>query len=107
MTRRCFSLQPDRPQRAPNPEVNSRIRARRLAVPDISPWLILGFTWYCRRYIRRHFHSFRIAHAGTGPSFDGWPLLIFANHASWWDPLVGIVFRAVLFPARDSIAPST
>ncbi len=55
-------------------------------VPRVTPWLLQGFVWYCRRYIRRHFHSLRIASEGMAPAVEGRPLLVFANHASWWDP---------------------
>ncbi len=84
---------------------DSRVRAHGTVVPPISPWLLRGFTWYCRRYLQRHFHSLRVDRAGMEPAVAGWPLLVFANHASWWDPLIGLVLKAELFATRRLYCP--
>jgi len=70
-----------------------------------SPWLLGWFTWYARRYLRRHFHSLRISRSGMVPKADGVPLVIYSNHASWWDPLVGLVLKAHFYPERNLFAP--
>lgn len=75
------------------------------AVPSASPWLLDWFTWYARRYLRRHFHSLRISRSGLVPKADGLPLVIYTNHASWWDPLVGLVLKAHCYPERNLFAP--
>jgi len=76
-----------------------------LALPTASPLLLRWFTGYCRRYIRRHFHSLRISSTGTPPDASGLPLVIYNNHASWWDPIVGLVLKAEFFPERSLFVP--
>jgi 1-acyl-sn-glycerol-3-phosphate acyltransferase len=74
-------------------------------LPRISPLLLRWFTWYCRRYLRRHFHSLRVSRAGLPPDARGLPLIIYTNHASWWDPLVGLVLKSEFFANRTLFAP--
>ena len=74
-------------------------------LPRISSLLLRWFTWYCRRYIRRHFHSLRVSLAGLPPDTRGLPLVIYANHASWWDPLVGLVLKDAFFADRTLYTP--
>ena len=74
-------------------------------LPRISPLLLRWFTWYCRGYIRRHFHSLRVSRAGLPPATDGLPLVIYTNHASWWDPLVGLVIKETFFADRTLYTP--
>ena len=62
-------------------------------LPPISSPLLRWFTWYSRRYLRRHFHSLRVSRAGLPPHIAGRPLVIYSNHASWWDALVWAVAR--------------
>ena len=76
----------------------------RVPIPTVSGPLIRWFTWYSRRYIRRHFHSVRISRAGLPPA-SKLPLVIYSNHASWWDPLLGLVLRSEFFPERTLFAP--
>jgi len=75
------------------------------ALPRIFPLLLRWFTWYCRGYIRRHFHSLRVSRAGLPPDTTGLPLVIFTNHASWWDPLVGLVIKDSFFSNRALFTP--
>jgi 1-acyl-sn-glycerol-3-phosphate acyltransferase len=79
-------------------------RATRPPIPTVSRPLLRWFTWYSRRYIRRHFHSVRISHSGLPPASE-LPLVIYSNHASWWDPLVGLVLKSEFFPDRRLFAP--
>ncbi|MGC3957155.1 MAG: lysophospholipid acyltransferase family protein [Verrucomicrobiota bacterium] len=71
----------------------------------ISPLLLGGFTWYSRRYLRRHFHSLRISRSGCLPKAKGFPLVVYSNHASWFDPLVGLVLKAHCYPQRNLFVP--
>lgn len=75
------------------------------AVPRVSPWLLHWFAGYSRRYLRRHFHSLRISRSGLPPNADGMPLVIYANHASWWDALVCLVLKGTFFPDRTAFVP--
>jgi 1-acyl-sn-glycerol-3-phosphate acyltransferase len=74
-------------------------------LPRISPLLLRWFTWYCRGYIRRHFHSLRVSRSGLPPDITGLPLVIYTNHASWWDPLVGLVVKTEFFSDRSLFTP--
>jgi len=66
--------------------------------------LLHWFTWYSRRYIRRHFHAVRVSQTGLPPG-SKMPLVLYTNHASWWDPLAGLVLKAEFFPERQLFAP--
>lgn len=46
--------------------------------PVIDPF----FTWYVNRSVKRHFHSLRFIPQYTE---RGLPILMIANHMSWWD----------------------
>jgi len=80
-------------------------RAREDDLPVASPMLLTWFTWYSRRYLRRHFHSLRVSRAGLPPCDPDAPLVIFSNHASWWDPLLWLALKAEFFPARRAFSP--
>ena len=75
--------------------------------PPISPLLLTFFRRIVRRYFRRHFHGVRIRGAKlfVAAGADKTPLLIYANHASWWDPMVAIFLADQLMPARAHYAP--
>lgn len=74
-------------------------------VPAISPFLLRWFTWYARRYIRRHFHAVRVTPLGLPPACRGLPVVIYLNHASWWDPLICVLLKDCFFPNRRAFAP--
>jgi 1-acyl-sn-glycerol-3-phosphate acyltransferase len=61
------------------------------------------FSRYAERYVRRHFHSLRVLNAPPPVSTN--PLLIYLNHASWWDPMICLALRNRFFPHRTSFAP--
>jgi 1-acyl-sn-glycerol-3-phosphate acyltransferase len=74
------------------------------ATPPISA-LILGlFRTIVRRYFRRHFHAVRLAGSTEFAQHRG-PLIIYANHSSWWDPMVAIFLAKALMPHRRHYAP--
>ncbi len=75
------------------------------AVPRIARSLLNAFAAYTRRLVRRRFHALRILHDGLPPQESSRPLVIFLNHASWWDPLVCLLLARHFFPDRDSFAP--
>jgi len=59
---------------------------------------------YLHWYIGRHFHALRLANPGRLPRTTG-PLIIFANHASWWDPLACIVLSRHFLPGASHYGP--
>jgi 1-acyl-sn-glycerol-3-phosphate acyltransferase len=62
------------------------------------------FSVYLRWYMRRHFHTLRVANAGRIPP-QAQPLILFGNHASWWDPLTAMVVGREILPRRQHYAP--
>jgi 1-acyl-sn-glycerol-3-phosphate acyltransferase len=62
------------------------------------------FSFYLQWYLRRHFHSVRVANAGRIPP-HAHPLILFANHASWWDPLTAMLLGQAILPEREHYAP--
>jgi 1-acyl-sn-glycerol-3-phosphate acyltransferase len=76
------------------------------ALPRVSRPLVSLFTRYSRGYVRRHFHAVRLLKTHRLPAdFAQLPLVVFLNHASWWDPLICLLLAAEFFPARQSFAP--
>ncbi len=77
---------------------------RRSEIPTISGPLLALFRHIVRRYFRRQFHAVRLARAHDVASISG-PLIIYANHGSWWDPMVAYLLAERLFPYRRHFAP--
>lgn len=86
------------PQARPASAANS-------ALPRISPGLLRAFAVYSRWFLARHFHTVRLSVAGEPPHVPGLPLVIYVNHASWWDPLVCLLLQQQFFSARRAFAP--
>ncbi len=74
-------------------------------LPTVSKPLVRWFTSYSRGYIKRHFHALRVNHSVDLSELEGRPLVIYSNHASWWDPLVGLVLLREYFAQRTIYAP--
>ena len=62
------------------------------------------FRLYARWYLRRHFHALRVANAGRIPH-HAHALILFGNHASWWDPLTALLLAESFLPEREHYAP--
>jgi 1-acyl-sn-glycerol-3-phosphate acyltransferase len=73
-------------------------------VPAISTPILRFFRRIVRGYFRRHFHAVRVAHAERFKGVTG-PLIVYANHSSWWDPMVSVLLAAELMPERKHYAP--
>ena len=74
-------------------------------MPPRSPLLCRLFQAYLRRYVARHFHALRVTRAGRPTPAPAGPLLVVANHPSWWDPLIAFLLadrigRAVYAPVE-------
>lgn len=63
------------------------------------------FTGVMRRQIRRGFRALRLARPGLPALPPDAPLVVYANHPSWWDPAVFIVLAEALFPDRAGYGP--
>ena len=77
----------------------------RAVQPHVSRNVMNVFAAYSRRYVRRNFHAFRILKSGLPPHDSARPLVIYLNHASWWDPLVCLLLSRQFYPDRTSFAP--
>jgi len=61
------------------------------------------FSAYAERYVRKNFHAVRVLR--PPPPLSSAPLVVFLNHASWWDPMICLVLRNRFFMQRESFAP--
>ncbi len=66
------------------------------ALPRITGWLYRGFSRYCVRYARKHFHAVRLSRSSHAIPADGSPLLFALNHPAWWDVIVGALLAGRL-----------
>lgn len=73
--------------------------------PRSSKRLVGWFRWYLRRYLRKGFHSICLAKDRPLRADADAPLIVYLNHASWWDPLVAIHLSGVATPDRTLYAP--
>ncbi len=83
-------------------------RDSRNQLPTVNQWLTSGFeNHFLPRYLRKHFHVLACARSTlTAPIVDkGTSLVVYCNHASWWDPMVAIYIRSKMFPAHRFYAP--
>jgi 1-acyl-sn-glycerol-3-phosphate acyltransferase len=74
-------------------------------VPPISTALLRLFTAYSESYLGRHFASIYLS--GPRPNFHSinGPVVVYLNHASWWDPLVCLLLANRFTVNRDNHAP--
>ena len=72
--------------------------------PPISRPTLAFFRYITRRYFRRHFHAVRITNPHILTTQPG-PLIIYANHTSWWDPMVSTLLASKLLPQKSHYAP--
>lgn len=82
-----------------------RDNGRAARLPRRSARLFGLFRSYARRYVRRHFHALRLDRDGLVPGLPPGPLIVVANHPSWWDPLIGLILSEELPADRVHYAP--
>lgn len=73
-------------------------------VPAVSGVTLRLFQRVVRAYFRRHFRSVMVQGAERMAGAEG-PLIVYANHSSWWDPMVSVLLAEVLLPGRRHYAP--
>ncbi len=62
--------------------------------PNKSVWFERAFTVYNRHLLKRRFNSFRVSNLNyLKDTAEQMPLIIYANHSSWWD---GLIFLEIL-----------
>ena len=75
-------------------------------VPRISPFMWRWFSWYAGRFLRKHFRAVRLMDGGAPPSIaHEEPLIVYCNHPSWWDPMLGIFLARRFWPDRRHYWP--
>src|SRR5690606_26651620 len=78
-------------------------RTMRPLPPAVDPEHLLSKAWLqffvrvLTRRLRRSFHAIRLARPGVPAVMDGQPLVVYANHPSWWDAALVPVLMARLF----------
>ncbi len=81
----------------------------RAAVPRVverySPRLARLFARWLRGYFARNFDGVRICAAGPPPEDRGGPILVYANHPSWWDPIHFMLLARMAMPERRMFGP--
>jgi hypothetical protein len=78
------------------------------AIPDVSGVTLRIFRRVVRSYFRRHFRAVMVRHQERLARFDtvsSGPLVVYANHSSWWDPMVSVLLGQELLPGRRHYAP--
>ncbi|MEO1529772.1 MAG: lysophospholipid acyltransferase family protein [Planctomycetota bacterium] len=70
-------------------------------------WLQNGFHRFLGPFLKRHFHAIAVettSREDRSLPADA-PLVVYANHPSWWDPLIAHFLNRTLFPSRQFYAP--
>lgn len=76
------------------------------SLPDLWPRFHRFFTWYACRLLRKSFTSLRLSKTSFAPGeLGGDPVVIYLNHPSWWDPMVGLALARLRFPKCRHYAP--
>jgi 1-acyl-sn-glycerol-3-phosphate acyltransferase len=73
-------------------------------IPTVSQMTLRLFQRIVRLYFRRHFRSVMVQQTEVVAGLVG-PLIIYANHSSWWDPMVSVLLAQALLPERRHYAP--
>jgi 1-acyl-sn-glycerol-3-phosphate acyltransferase len=73
--------------------------------PYISDPMLTVFLAYCRRFVRRRFHALRVSKLGLPARDPDRPMVVYLNHAAWWDPIVCLLLSREFFPGCHSFAP--
>jgi 1-acyl-sn-glycerol-3-phosphate acyltransferase len=70
-----------------------------------SPGLHRVFVRIFRRFFAKHMRALRLARWGEPQAAEGRPLIVFANHPSWWDGVAFVLLAETLFPGRRQFVP--
>ena len=73
-------------------------------IPAVSQMTLRFFRRIVRIYFRRHFRSVMVQQSEVLSGLAG-PLIVYANHSSWWDPMVSALLAERLLPGRKHYAP--
>jgi 1-acyl-sn-glycerol-3-phosphate acyltransferase len=78
-----------------------------MSLPESRAWLVDGFCRYTHRMVSRRFTAFGVQFAEPISSCvpRDQALVVYANHASWWDPITAMLLRKSYFSDRILYAP--
>jgi 1-acyl-sn-glycerol-3-phosphate acyltransferase len=76
-------------------------------IPTSKKWLVDGFCRFTHRMVAKQFISFAVQNEWmlTLPIDAKTPIVVYANHCGWWDPIVAMLLRKTYFPERTLYAP--
>jgi 1-acyl-sn-glycerol-3-phosphate acyltransferase len=63
------------------------------------------FEWQFTGQLRRHFNAVRLSRSSALPALNDRPIVIYSNHASWWDAIVYVYLGRKLFRDRIGYGP--
>jgi 1-acyl-sn-glycerol-3-phosphate acyltransferase len=88
------------------PMATQPFAARKTAdLPDVSPRLVSWFARYLRRYFARNFDAVRVSGQEKLSELGECPLVLYANHPSWWDPILFVLLGQEYLPDRVGYGP--
>ncbi len=73
--------------------------------PNISTPVLTFFRRIVRGYFHRHFRAVRVSNPQSLATQTTGPVIVYANHSSWWDPMVSVLLAHRLLPQREHYAP--
>jgi 1-acyl-sn-glycerol-3-phosphate acyltransferase len=73
-------------------------------VPPISGVTLRFFQIIVRRYFKKHFRTVMVQNGERLTDISG-ALIVYANHSSWWDPMVSLLLANKLLPGCKHYAP--
>lgn len=74
-------------------------------LPTFSPTLSRWFGRYLRSYFRRNFAGVRLKADLDESVLRDRPIVVYANHPSWWDPIFFMLIHQAAFPGRGMYGP--
>jgi 1-acyl-sn-glycerol-3-phosphate acyltransferase len=91
------------------PEASERRQAAEAraeqALAAYSSWHFAAFVWLFERALATDFHAVRLAKVHPPPASQD-RLVIYTNHASWWDACIYLLLQHQLFPDRILRVPT-
>lgn len=81
------------------------IRAADAAQARRSARLCALFGWYLKGYFRKRFRAIRVLSDAYAPACNNRPFVVYANHPSWFDPIVALFLARALYPDTRPFGP--
>lgn len=72
--------------------------------PRYSTFVAMLARWYIPRFVRKGFHAVLLDSQSVVPPAST-PTVIYLNHPSWWDPLLGAVVACQFYPRHRHYSP--